>query len=328
MRDRRSGGGERAGAAWGARALRGAFAAALVLAAPSARASCCIFEDPLLAVGEVAARSGALRLALEAEALSSSARSEAHPGMAMDEEVSQASLRVVAVHSPRERLNLVLAVPVVRRSWRLDGGGTGASSAVLSGVGDVDVGARWALWRRVAFVPDAKRVAVTRAQALAIAAGTSLPTGENGAGRDGVRLEEHAQIGTGAFGPYAGLLYQLQREPWSLSSTIIARFRTENRHGYRFGDALLAAADVQREALPWLAVGVGMDVRWAALDREDGGGVASTGGFLVAATPSLSVGLAAGLRARVRAQLPVVQRLRGEQHADPSVLAGISWDGA
>ncbi len=201
-------------------------------------------------------------------------------------------------------------------------------SAVLSGVGDVDVGARWALWRRVAFVPDAKRVAVTRAQALAIAAGTSLPTGENGAGRDGVRLEEHAQIGTGAFGPYAGLLYQLQREPWSLSSTIIARFRTENRHGYRFGDALLAAADVQRDALPWLSVGVGVDVRWAAVDRQGGGAVESTGGVVTAATPSVSVGLAPGLSARVRAQLPLVQRLRGEQRADPAVLAGISWDGA
>ena len=307
--------------------LAAVVAAALLLAASAARASCCIFEDPLLAIGDVAARSGHLRLALEAETLSSTAAMDGHAGMEMSESIRQSALRAIAVYSPRERLNLVAAVPLERREWRIDGRGTPADPARLTGLGDIDVGARIAVWRRVAFVPDRKRIAVTRVQAVALSAGTSLPTGESGARADGVRLEEHAQLGTGAWGPYAGLVYQRQREPWALAVSASGRLRTRNAHGHRFGTAALANVQLEHDLLARVTGGVGADVRWGAPDVQSGHRVANTGGLLVSAAPSLSIGLADRVRVRVRAQLPVVQRLRGEQRADVSLVAGVSWDG-
>jgi Putative MetA-pathway of phenol degradation len=310
------------------RALRGSLwagAVALLVAAPAARASCCIFEDPLLAIGDVAARSGDLRLAVETEMLSSSAAMDPSAGMPMDEHVRQTTLRAIVVYSPLERLNFVAALPAIRREWRVSGGGMASDAALLTGLGDVDLGARLAVWRRVEFVQDPERIAVTRAQALAVSAGTSLPTGENDARRAGFRLDEHAQIGTGGWGPYAGLLYERQREPWAIAATATARLRTPNAYRYRFGDALLAGVDVQHDVLSRFSVGIGADVRWAAPDVQRGATVANTGGFLASATTSVSVGLAPGVRARFRAVVPLVERLDGDQRAGAAFVAGVSW---
>jgi hypothetical protein len=304
-----------------------AAAAALLLTASAARASCCIFEDPLLSIGDVAARGGHLRVALETEVLSSGAAMDGHDGMAMREAIRQATLRTIAVYSPLERLNLVAAVPFSRRDWRVSGGEMPGGGATLDGLGDVDVGARIALWRRVAFVPDRERIAVTRVQAVAVSVGTSLPTGENGARSGGVRLDEHAQLGTGAWGPYAGLVYRRQREPWAFAVSASARVRTENAHGYRFGSAVLASAGLEHELLPRMTGGLGADVRFGAPDARRGHRLANTGGLLVSATPSVAVGLGGRVRAQVRAQLPVLQRLRGDQRAGAGFVAGMSWEG-
>ncbi|WP_242393281.1 transporter [Anaeromyxobacter oryzisoli] len=315
------------------RGVRGALAAgavALLLGPPTAYGSCCIFEDPLLAIGDVAARSGALRLAVETETLSSTAAMQSGDGMAagmaMVEHVRQATVRTVVVYSPVERLNLVAALPLVRREWRLTGDGMNDERVVLTGLGDVDLGARLAVWRRVEFVQDPERIAVTRVQALALSAGTSLPTGEDDARRDGLRLEEHAQIGTGGWGPYAGLLYQLSREPWAFAVSATARLRTPNAFGYRFGNAVLAGLDVQHDLFTRLSIGVGADVRWAAQDLLSGATVSNTGGFIGSGTASMSVGLAPGLQARVRAVVPIFQRLEGDQRAGAAFFASVSWN--
>ena len=301
------------------------LAAALLAGACPARAACCIFEDPLLAIGDVAARSGTVRLALESEVGSSGGAMEAHAGMTMEESVRLATVRLTAAYSPLERLSLVATVPIARRAWRAEGADMPAERTTLTGVGDVDVGARLALFRQVEFVPDYARIAVARVQAIAVAAGLGLPTGENGERREGARLEEHAQLGTGAWAPYAGLAWQLQREPWAASISATARVRSENAVGYRFGRALVAGADVQRDVGSRLSVGLGADVRVAAPDREHGAAVASTGGLVVSAAPSATFAVGHGTQLRVRGQVPVLERLRGDQRVGVGVVAGVLW---
>ncbi len=314
------------GAARRAPSLAALGALALLLVPAVVRASCCIFEDPLLAVGDVAARSGGVRLGLESEWLAARAGTQM-AGAPMSEEVDQATLRAVAVYSPLERVNVVAVAPFVRKRWRARGGGMPEDAATVTGLGDVDLGVRVALWRSVEFVPDRERIAVTRAQALALSAGSSIPTGADGATSNGVPLEEHALIGTGAWGPYAGLVYRLQRAPWDLLASGTVRARTENARGYRYGAALLANVDVRREVLPdRLSVGLGVEARAAAADAERGTAVWSTGGAVVAAVPGLSLDLGWGFRLRARAPIPIWAALRGDQAARLGILVGVTWE--
>jgi hypothetical protein len=293
---------------------------ALVLAATAAhaRASCCVFEDPLVALSDTAARGGNLRFALDAEALSSRA---AMAGMDGLEEIQQRTLRLSAIYSPLDRVNVVLAVPFASREWHAH-----ELTSHATGLGDVDAGVRVAVWRHVSFVPHPTRWAVIRAQALALSAGTSLPTGENDLAQGGMRLDEHAQLGTGAFGPYIGALYRLQQDPWELVLSANARARTVNSHGYRYAHGFLAGAELQRRALEWLSFGGGLDLRGASADRQDGTAVPNTGGVLVSALASASARVTDGVAFRVRVQLPALARLSGDQRPGTAVIAGVQLD--
>jgi hypothetical protein len=109
--------------------------------------------------------------------------------------VAPGRVRAVVVYSPVERLNLVAALPVIRREWRVSGGGMADDATVLTGLGDVDIGARLAAWRRVEFVQDPERIAVARAQALSLSGGTSVPTAPGRASspaRRGTRADPQA----------------------------------------------------------------------------------------------------------------------------------------
>jgi hypothetical protein len=299
-------------------------ALALALAAPAARAcaSCCVLEDPLVAVSDAAARGRSLRLALDAETLSSRAAMAGMEGMEGLEEIRQRTLRVAAVFSPLDRVNVVLAVPFASREWSAHG-----RTEHAAGLGDLDAGVRIAAWRRVDYVPHPTRWAVVRAQAVALSAGASLPTGANDVVRAGARLDEHAQLGTGGFGPYVGALYRVQQDPWELVASASARFRTANARGYRYARGLLAGAELQRRATGWLSLGGGLDVRWASADQQDGGApVPNTGGVLVSAIASASARVREGLAFRLRAQVPAVARLAGDQRPGATVTAGVQID--
>src|SRR5512133_505191 len=113
------------------RLLLAAGCGAALLTAEAPRANCCVFEDPLVAVSDVAARNGALRLSLDGESSSSSAAMDAMPGLR--HEVAQTTLRLVAVYSPVERLNVVLVAPLARRQWRAIEDGMAAEAGAQAG---------------------------------------------------------------------------------------------------------------------------------------------------------------------------------------------------
>src|SRR5262249_13407134 len=160
---------------------------------------------PMVDVGDSVPYATPLRLALDFEVLSASAASEEDP--AATESVTQVTVRPVVVWSPIESLNLIAQLPIVRKDWSLSGSET--AQAVNTGIGDLDLGLRWFFWTD-RDLPNMSR------QSLGVSAGVTLPTGANDATENGMRLDDHAQLGTGAFGPYVGLAYAYHRDPWNL----------------------------------------------------------------------------------------------------------------
>lgn len=296
--------------------LARAVLAAAALLAPHAAVACsvCAAGDPLVAAGDAAPDERELRLSLETEWLAARAGMREMPGMV--EELSQLSLRLGLVGSPLPRLNVVALLPVVRKEITASGPGAPHAREVRTGVGDAELGARW-------FLLDRSNFEVMRHQSVALSGGTSLPTGENDAREGGVRLDEHAQLGTGGFGPYAGALWRLEQSRWHALASLAGRLRTANGSGYRYGASVAWALEGQLQLHPRVAAGLGLDGREAWPDRDRGAAVPDTGGLVLAAAPSLHLGLGGGVWLHLRAQLPVLTRLRGVQEVGPVVVAGL-----
>ncbi len=286
---------------------------AALAALPALACSVCAAGDPLVAAGDAAPETRSLRLALETEWLTASAGMESMPGM--EEDLDQLTVRAQAVYSPLHHVNLAVSVPFVRKSVSASGAGMDHGTETWSGLGDVEVGGRW-------FLLDRTNFSAMRHQSLALSFGSSLPTGADDAKEQGLRVDEHSQLGTGGYGPYVGTLYRLEQSRWHAYGSLSARWRSENRFGYRYGSALAWAVHGQRQLSPGLAVGLGIDGRQAARDEEDGAPVLHTGGLVVAAVPAVHVGFR-GLWISIRAQLPVATSLRGIQDVGPTVSASL-----
>ena len=160
---------------------------------------------------------------------------------------------------------------------------------------------------------------------IALAVGTSFPTGNDGATEDGVRIDQHAQIGTGSFGPYAGLQYRLARDPFNLFASVSGRMHSSNDYGYRFGDSLQFSLLLQYRPIDRLVLRAGLDGRWAARDSSQGDLQANTGGLVLAASPGIQYNLWNGLWGVAQVQVPFYSHLYGEQSVGPAFSAGVQY---
>jgi hypothetical protein len=141
----------------------------------------------------------------------------------------------------------------------------------------------------------------------------------------GLPNPEHEQIGTGAFGPYVGLSYRLQRDPFAALASVSGRTHTANDQGYRYGSALLWTLQGQWSPLSWLALGLGVDGHDGGHDRQAGALVPNTGGLVLWLSPSAYVNVYERLWMTVRAQLPFYNGLVGDQSVSPILLAGVQY---
>jgi hypothetical protein len=302
------------------------LALALSLAAPVPALACsiCGCGDPLLAASDPAAITGNLRLQLDSEYVEMTAAGEDEPGST--DRLTQWSYRVNAVWRPLEPLALFATVPLVKRTLATRGDGARLGQSSVTGLGDVELGGRWAFWSKVEF---GRR----RVQELAASAGASLPTGRNDVRRGGELVDPHGQLGSGAFGPFAGVHYRLEQGAWSGFASLSYRLRTEGRYPggsrYRFGNAALWSVHGQVQAARWLALDLGLDGRHAAADRArqaDGAvvdPVANTGGTVIAVSPGVYARTVGDVWLFVRAQVPAVKRLAGRQDVLPTLDAGV-----
>jgi hypothetical protein len=301
------------------RALLAATAASFLLAAsPALACSVCGCGDPLVGVGQVAGPAGQLGFELDGQYLHQKAGGE-EPGTI--DVLDQWSLLLTISYTPVANLNLIVTLPWTWKGMQMQmEDGTTMPSSNLNGFGDMQAGLRWFFWDQV-------DVGARNHQTLSLSASTFIPTGNNSAvDADGVRIDEHGQIGTGGWGPNAGLFYRFQGDLWSAYAGAWGLYRTTNAQGYRYGAAALWTAVGQYQPVEWLAVALGIDGRVAGYDQLEGVDVENTGGFVLAATPAVYARIFPGGWLVARAQLPFATALNGIQTIGPVVTAGIRYE--
>jgi len=282
---------------------------------PAQGCSVCGSDDPLVAVGDSAPNAGALRFALAFSLVTATARSDDDPRVT--EDITRAAATPTVVYSPVSRLNLALSLPLLRNRYRATGGDDDIA-VTLTGLGDAEFGLRYFAWQSVDF-------AARRRQELAFSTGSSLATGKNSSAVAGERLDEHAQLGRGAFGPHLGVLYALHQEPWHFSADATLRAYTENHYGYRYGEAALWNASAQWAVGERAALELALSGRYAARDRQSGEVQTDTGGLVLQAVPGISCGITANLWLKARVELPFVRALFGEQTLGLTYLVSLQW---
>jgi len=282
---------------------------------PSARAEACSVcgcGDPDVASNDPVALVGRLRVQMETEYLSMKAGSEDDP--AATDKLDQYSARLRAMARPTARVVLLASLPWTRKKLATDG----VVNSDLSGLGDAELGARITLITRL----DSHR---GREQAIDLTTGTSFPTGANNAVVNGERADEHGQLGTGSFGPYAGLQYRLSQASWSGYASLTGRVRTTNDFSYRYGRALLWSAHAQERPARAAAFELGIDGRAADADRDGGEAVPSTGGTLMALMAGTYWNAGGPVWLAARAQVPVYSSLLGRQSVGPTISLGLQY---
>lgn len=296
----------------------------LVGAGPAQACSVCGCGDPLLSASDPAALAGTLRLQLDVEYLRVDAGTDGVPGST--DQLRQLSYRLNAVYRPLDALTVSATVPVLSKRITAVGNGPADVKSDLTGLGDAEVSARFVPWRSV-------QVGAMRAQELAVAAGTSIPTGAHDAKDAGELIDPHGQLGTGAWGPFLGLHYRFEQGDWTGYAGLSWRHRAQGSYfdgsKYKFGDALLWSVHGQVLLARRVALDLGVDGRDARTDRMVGSdgmvtdAVENTGGTVWSLAPGVYVDASSGFWLFVRAQLPFIKRLDGEQDVKPSVTAGV-----
>lgn len=294
-----------------------AVATAQIAWLPSALAcSICQSGDPLAPAGSAKLDAGQVELALTYEYLTARARS--HDDPLFTEELTQMTLRPVLSFSPWGPLSAIIQVPVVYKDFSESTPGYAPNRTRPTGLGDVDLGARLFVLSR----KDFDRESWHR---FGISLGSTLPTGKNDAQANGFRLDDHAQLGTGAFGPYAGLLYSFSQDPWNVFATVSAKRPLPNAYAYRYGPAVMWSVTVEYRPVDRLSFGLGCDGRYAFADLHDRVTVSNTGGLVVTAAPVLKFNVYDELWFVARAQIPFATHLFGEQSVGPSIFGGVQY---
>jgi hypothetical protein len=163
---------------------------------------------------------------------------------------------------------------------------------------------------------------------VSIGAGARPGWGQSEAQRDGERLEEHLQPGTGAFGWSLGGAFSHvvgAADDGSVYGSLTGRLNTRNDHGYRYGDALLVYAGYERRLGGWLNGVLEANFRHAARDEVAVGEPdPNSGGSVLYLTPRLIVKLDRKHFLRLGVQIPVFESLYGDQDEKVNVFTGVT----
>jgi hypothetical protein len=169
---------------------------------------------------------------------------------------------------------------------------------------------------------------VGRRTSLSLVAGVKTPWGDNDVRQEGVRVDEHAQPGTGAMDALGSLalLYLIDRQS-ALFVSSAYRHTGTNAFGYRYGSSFMGNVAYEHKVGRLLDGVVELNFRHAAKDQVDAGGALDddTGGSLLYLTPRLLVNLGSGLVLRAGAQIPIVRDLNGYQKEKAVVNIGVTY---
>jgi len=291
-------------------------AAALAASRTSLCCSICRCGDATFnALGSNIYSPGAFRLAVDWE------RFDKAQGPADDRE-STVENRVTATlsYSFADRVNLVARIPVSFRTLAMPNGGM-SDSLSTSGLSDPEFSAWVRLWA------SALSPGVGRRSWVSLVGGVKTPWGRNNLSEGGVRLDEHAQAGTGSTDVFFGIsLFYLIDPSSSAFVSVQYRHTGTNSHEYKYGNIALANVAYERKLGSVVDAVVEMNYRHAQRDRVDAGGDldSNTGGDILYFTPRVIVDLGRGFLGRAAVQIPLVKRPYGDQTERVVVNAGLT----
>jgi len=222
-----------------------------------------------------------------------------------------------AMWRPLNRLVLLGRLPYNVKQVTDQAGLEGPSLQTSRGVGDAELTV-------LVGVARSDRHALT----LGLVVAGTAPTGSNEA-RDpsGQRLDIHLQPGIGAWSGTTGLNLARGGAHGTWDASVLDRISGTSSHGYRYGDAVLYNAGFASHAWKGVQLLAQINGRWAARDRLENGGVGeNTGGMVTYAAPGMRWLLGSGLGVEGAIQVPVTQRLYGDQreHTTGRVSLSIS----
>jgi hypothetical protein len=288
---------------------------------PSSALACsiCRCGDPTFnALGKAGFNARGFRLAFDWERFD---KDEGNPAEELESQVENRYTALVSFGFG-ERFMLNARVPYSVRHLDTSVPGEATEALHTSGFSDPEVYGQLRLWASPFSGPLGRRAA------LSLVAGVKTPWGENTTSDGGVRVDEHAQPGTGstdAFGSLA-LLYVIDRESAFFASAGY-RHTGDNAFGYRYGSSTTANVAYEHKLGKRFDGVLELNFRHAAQDRVDTGGTLDpdTGGALLYLTPRLLVHLAGGLVLRASAQIPAVKDLNGYQKERVVANLGLTY---
>ena len=295
-----------------------AAAASVAMTTPAFACSICRCGDPTFnALGKEGVSQTGLRLALDWEQVK---KTQGDPEEGADS-LRERRTTLLGAYGISDSFGIFVRVPYATRDLtELEDGETEKSHA--SGLADPEIYAQARLWSS-RFEGD-----VGMRSSLYAVFGVKTPWGENNARGEGVRLDEHAQPGTGSTDWFGGLSGSYQINPSSaMFASVQSRHTGENDFGYRYGRIVLFNLAYEHKiGARWDGV-VEANYRHSGKDQVDPTDLEDpdTGGSIVYFTPRLLFDIGSGWVLRGAAQIPLSQSgLHGHQHEEAVYNVGVT----
>jgi hypothetical protein len=225
----------------------------------------------------------------------------------------------VGAYTLGNRALLVARVPYAERTLDETADGE-VEHSQASGLGDPELSAQIRLWSSPLNGDLGRRLS------FSATVGVKTSWGENDVARDGQRLDEHVQPGTGSTDPFFGVSgYYLLNTKSSLFASVQRRLPGANDFGYQYGDISLINFAYERKLSAKLDSVLELNYRYSGRDRVDDAGSydPDTGGRILYVTPRVLVNVG-GIVLRFAAQIPVSESLYGVQDEKPVYNVGFT----
>jgi hypothetical protein len=291
---------------------------AATLSLPSSAEACsiCRCGDPTFnALGKEGYATKGWRLALDWERFDK----QEGPPSEEAEELVENRVTALASYGFSDRFSLYARVPFSFRSFTEIEENEPVDQFDTHGLSDPEVYGQLRLWASPLSGPLGRRTS------LSLLAGIKAPLGQNDYTRDGERVDEHAQPGTGSWDAFGGLAVVHLLDPRSaLFASVQYRHTGENDFDYRYGRIFLANAAYERKLGHRLDSVVELNYRFAGKDRSGAEEHPNTGGSILYVTPRLLVDLGGGVILRGAVQIPIAKSLNGVQKEKVVANVGVT----
>jgi hypothetical protein len=297
-----------------------ALVALATILAPARASACsiCRCGDPTFnALGTSVYSDGQFHLALDWERFSKTQLTE---DGGTDSEIENRYTATLS-YSFGERFLLVARVPFSHRDLTTTLG-EDVEKVSTDGLGDPEIYGLVRLWS------SDFSGGLGRRTWISAVFGVKTPWGRNDIVQDGLRVDEHAQSGTGSTDFYGGLSgFYLFDADSALFASAQYRGTGRNDFGYKYGNIAMVNTAYERKLSAVFDGVVELNFRHAGRDQVgfDGALDPNTGGSILYVTPRVLVNVGKGIVVRLSVQVPVLQRLYGVQDEKVNLNAGLTF---